>query len=300
MTTKFRTSVVSLRAVVPEAAFTASTLGTIREGSGVVIDADGLVLTIGYLITEAEEVWLTTHDGRVVFAHVVGIDQQTGFGLVQALGQLDLPALTLGSSAAAGIGDIGTIIDGEGKEVITEIVAKQEFAGYWEYLLDEAIFTAPNHPSWGGAAFIDASGQLIGLGSLRLQMLQLGRTTDINMMVPIDLLKEILDDLVSLGRSPNEPRPWLGVFTAEQNNEVIVMSVAEDGPAAQSGLKSGDIINELDGQAIDGLSDFYRKLWTTTPVGSEFALRLVRDGRENWVRVKTADRNSFLHKPQLQ
>jgi len=300
MPDQFRNSVVSLRAVVPDTAFTASSLGTIREGSGVVIDANGLVLTIGYLITEAEEVWLTTHDGRVVFAHVVGIDQQTGFGLVQALGPLGLLALSLGSSSAARIGDIGTIIDGQGREVITEIVAKQEFAGYWEYLLEEAIFTAPFHPSWGGAAFLDSDGRLIGVGSLRLQMLQLGRTTDINMMVPIDLLKDILDELVSLGRSPNEPRPWLGVFTAEQNNEVIVMSVAEEGPAAQAGLKTGDIISELDGQAINGLSDFYRKLWTTSPIGSEFALRLLRGGRENWVRVKTADRNSFLVKPQLQ
>jgi S1-C subfamily serine protease len=300
MTNKFRSSIVSLRALVPETAFTASTLGTIREGSGVVIDTNGLVLTIGYLITEAEEVWLTTHDGRVVYAHVLGMDQQTGFGLVQAMGDLDLPALSLGDSSASRLGDIGTIIDGQGNEVLTEIVAKQEFAGYWEYLLDEAIFTAPFHPSWGGAGLVDPDGKLIGLGSLRLQMLQLGRTTDINMFVPIDLLKDILDDLVSIGRSRNEPRPWLGVFTAEQNNEVIVMSVAEHGPAADAGLKSGDIISELDGHAVTGLGDFYRKLWTTSPVGSEFALRLVRDGRENWVRVKTADRNSFLQKPQLQ
>jgi len=300
MAEQARKSVVSLRAQIPDEAYTASTLGTVREGSGVVIGDDGLVVTIGYLITEADEVWLTTHDERVVPAHVVGYDQKTGFGLVQALGALDLPALPLGSSSAARVGDVATTIDGEGREVLTEIVAKQEFAGYWEYLLDEAIFTAPFHPSWGGAALVDADGRLIGLGSLRLQMLQSGKTTDINMMVPIDLLKPILDDLVAAGRPSGESRPWLGVYSAEQSNEVVVMSVADGGPAEQAGIQRGDIISELDGDDVSGLADFYRKLWSRSPAGSEFALRVVRDGRDSWVRIKTADREAFLHKPQLQ
>ena len=295
-----RKSIVSLRAQVPETAYTASTLGTIREGSGVVIGEDGLVVTIGYLITEAEEVWLTTHDERVVPAHVVGYDQETGFGLVQALHPLDLPALRLGSSAATQLGDVAAVIDGRGQEVTTGIVAKQEFAGYWEYLLDEAIFTAPFHPSWGGAALLDANDRLIGIGSLRLQMLQAGKTTDINMVVPIDLIKPILDDLLTAGRPRRESRPWLGVFSAEQSNEVVVMSVAGGGPAEQAGIKSGDVISELDGDAVDGLADFYRKLWSKAPAGGEFAMRIVREGRENWVRIKTADREAFLQKPQLQ
>lgn len=300
MADSVRKSVVSLRAQVPDTAFTASTLGTVREGSGVVIDEAGLVVTIGYLITEADEVWLTTHDERVLPAHVVGYDQQTGFGLVQALGHLDLPALPLGSSAGTQLGDVAAMIDGLGQEVTAGIVAKQEFAGYWEYLLDEAIFTAPFHPSWGGAALVDAEDRLIGIGSLRLQMLQMGQTTDINMIVPIDLLKPVLDDLLAAGRPQRESRPWLGVFSAEQSNEVVVMSVAGGGPAEQAGIRSGDVISELDGDAVDGLADFYRKLWSKAPVGAEFAMRIVRDGRENWVRIKTADRESFLQKPPLQ
>ena len=300
MTGSVRKSIVSLRAQVPDDAFTASALGTVREGSGVVIGDDGLVLTIGYLITEAEEVWLTTHDERVVPAHVVGYDQQTGFGVVQALGKLDLPALKLGSSAATQLGDVATIVDGQGREIVTAIVAKQEFAGYWEYLLDEAIFTAPFHPSWGGAALVDMDNRLIGLGSLRLQMLQLGKTIDINMIVPIDLIKPILDDLITAGRPRREARPWLGVFSAEQSNEVVVMSVAGGGPAEQAGIKSGDVIVELDGDEVSGLADFYRKLWSKAPTGAEFSMRIVREGRENWVRVKPADRDAFLHKPQLQ
>lgn len=291
---------MSVRALVPDEAYTASTLGTLREGSGVVIGDDGLVVTIGYLITEAEEVWLTTSDERVMPAHVVGYDQETGFGLVQALGNLDLPALDIGSSKRARVGDVATVLDGRGEEIITEIVAKQEFAGYWEYLLDEAIFTAPHHPSWGGAALVDADNELIGIGSLRLQMLQREKTTDINMIVPIDLLKPILKDLIAAGRPQREARPWLGVFSAESSNGVVVMSVADGGPAEQAGLKSGDVISELDGDEVTGLADFYRKLWTKAPAGAEFAMRIVRGGRESWVRVKTADREAFLHKPSLQ
>jgi S1-C subfamily serine protease len=295
-----KSSIVALRAQIPEDAFTASGLGTVREGSGVVIDENGLVVTIGYLITEAEEVWLTTPDERVVPAHVVGYDQETGFGLVQALGKLDVAPVAIGSSAGVKLGDIATILDGRGHEVITEIVAKQEFAGYWEYLLDEAFFTAPFHPSWGGAALLDADNKLIGIGSLRLQMMQRDKTTDINMVVPIDLLKPIMNDLIAAGRPKREARPWLGVFSAESSNGVVVMSVADGGPAEQAGLKTGDVISELDGDEVTGLADFYRKLWGKAPAGAEFAMRIVRAGRENWVRVKTADRDEFLHKPQLQ
>ena len=300
MPTNARHSIVALRAHVPETAFTASTLGTLREGSGAVINDEGLIVTIGYLITEAEEVWLTTHDERVLPAHVVAYDQETGFGLVQAMGDLDLPALRLGSSTAAKVRAVGRIIDGEGEEVVNEIVAKQEFAGYWEYMLEEALFTAPYHPSWGGAALLDEYDNLIGIGSLRLQMLQAGDTADINMVVPIDLLKPILDDLVTRGQARREARPWLGVFSAERNNGVVVMNVSDGGPAEQAGLKSGDVISELDGEEVEGLGDFYRKLWSKSPAGSEFALRIVRSGRESWLRVKTADRNDFLSKPPLQ
>ncbi|HWV22230.1 MAG TPA: S1C family serine protease [Devosia sp.] len=300
MPTNARHSIVALRAHVPETAFTANTLGTLREGSGAVINDQGLIVTIGYLITEAEEVWLTTHDERVLPAHVVAYDQETGFGLVQAMGDLDLPALRLGNSTAAKVRAVGRIVDGEGEEVVNEIVAKQEFAGYWEYMLEEALFTAPYHPSWGGAALLDENDNLIGIGSLRLQMLQAGDTTDINMVVPIDLLKPILDDLVTRGQARREARPWLGVFSAERNNGVVVMNVSDGGPAEQAGLKSGDVISELDGEEVEGLGDFYRKLWSKSPAGSEFAMRIVRSGRESWLRVKTADRNDFLSKPPLQ
>jgi len=293
-------SVVAVRTAIPDDAFTADVLGNRREGSGVVIRDNGLVLTIGYLITEAEEVWLTRHDGRVVPAHALAYDQETGFGLVQAMAPLDLPVMPLGDAESAQVGDMGSLIDGTGHVVEAGIVARQEFAGYWEYLLDDAIFTAPAHPSWGGAALVDADGKLIGIGSLRLQMSQGEEIADINMIVPIDLLPPILDDLISRGGVDKPPRPWLGAYSAESNGEVIVMSVSHGSPADKAGLRQGDVISDVRDGEVDGLGDFYRKLWASGPAGAEVPMRIVRDGREAWLRVKTADRNSFLKKPQLQ
>ncbi|MEN3149007.1 S1C family serine protease [Neorhizobium sp. IRAMC:178] len=293
-------SVVAVRASIPDNAFTANTLGTRREGSGVVIRENGLVLTIGYLITEAEDVWLTRQDGRVVPAHALAYDQESGFGLVQAMAPLDLPALQIGDSATATLGDPIIFADGEGEYVRGNIVAKQEFAGYWEYLLDEAIFIAPAHPSWGGAALIDTEGKLLGVGSLRLQMSRGGEIADINMVVPVNLLKPILDDLLNRGEFNRPPRPWLGAMSAESNGEVVVMSVTENGPAAKAGLKRGDVISEIRDGEVDGLADFYRKIWDSGPPGAEIPMRILRDGREAWLRVKSADRNDFLRKPQLQ
>ncbi len=293
-------SIVTLRAMVPDDAFTAATLGTIREGSGVVIRESGLVLTIGYLITEAEEVWLGTHDGRQVPADVVAYDQESGFGLVQALMPLDLPALELGDSSKSDLGDSVVFADGQGNSVRATIVAKQEFAGYWEYLLDEAIFIAPAHPSWGGAGLLGADGKLLGIGSLRLQMSRNGDVADINMAVPIDLLPPILDDLLTRGSVDKPPRPWLGVYSAESDGAVVVMSVSHDGPADRAGLRRGDVISDVRDGAVEGLADFYRKLWQIGPAGAEVPMRIVRNGRENWVRVKSADRNEYLKKPLLQ
>jgi S1-C subfamily serine protease len=293
-------SIVTVRSSIPDDAFTATTLGTLREGSGVVIREDGLVLTIGYLIIEAQEVWLTRHDGHVVPGHALAYDQETGFGLVQALGQLGTSAVDFGDAAEANVGDFVVLADGTGQFVRASIVAKQEFAGYWEYVLDEAIFIAPAHPSWGGAGLIGSDGKLLGIGSLLLQMSRNGEIADVNMVVPINLLPPILDDLVSRGRVNKPPRPWLGAFSAESNGKVVVMSVTQGGPAAQAGLRPGDIISEIRGDEVDGLADFYRKVWMSGPAGAEIPMRVLRNGREAWLRVKSADRNSFLRKPQLQ
>ena len=163
-----------------------------------------------------------------------------------------------------------------------------------------ALFTAPAHPSWGGAALIDPDGKLLGIGSLRLQMMRGNEVADINMVVPINLLPPILDDLLTRGEANRPPRPWLGVFSAESDGDVVVMNVADGGPAEQAGLRRGDIISDVRDAQIDGLADFYRKVWKSGPAGAEVPMRIVRDGRDAWVRIKSADRNAFMRKPQLQ
>jgi S1-C subfamily serine protease len=297
-----RKAIVTVQSSIPEDAFTAQTLGEQRSGSGVVIRESGLVLTIGYLIMEAENVWLTDAQGRVTPAHALAVDPESGFGLVQALGQLDSPALELGRSSEVKLGDPVIVASGAGvKPVRAMIVGKQEFAGYWEYLLDEAIFTSPAHQFWGGAGAIDRDGRLIGIGSLHVEQLTpRGGPRDLNMIVPIDLLPPILDDLLAFGRLNKPARPWLGIYSAESGEEIIVASVAEHGPAAAAGVSRGDVLAGVGGSEIESLADFYRKIWSRGPAGVEIPIEIVRDGRAMGLRIHSADRSSFFKRPRLQ
>ncbi|UPJ68913.1 S1C family serine protease [Bradyrhizobium sp. 191] len=293
-------SIVGLHAIVPPDAFSAETLGTERAGNGVVID-DGLVLTIGYLITEAETVWLHRADGRVVEGHALGFDSETGFGLVQALGQLDVAPLPLGSSAATRIGD-RVVVGGAGgrtRSVASQIVAKQEFAGYWEYLLDEAIFTCPAHPNWGGTALLNERGELIGIGSLQLDRERDGKAEHVNMIVPIDLLKPILEDLRKFGRVNRPARPWLGLFSTEIDNRVVVIGISTNGPAARAELKTGDVILAVDGEKVTSQSAFYRKMWTLGAAGVDVPLTVHHEGVTFDVTVTSTDRFKLLKAPKL-
>src|SRR6478609_4184598 len=255
-------SVVGLHSIIPADAFSAETLGIERAGNGVLID-DGLVLTIGYLITEAETVWLHLGDGRVRQGHALGFDFESGFGLVQALGHVDLEPMPLGSSAAARIGD-SVVLGGAGgrtRSVASHIAAKQEFAGYWEYLLDEAIFSYPAHPNWGGTGLISNRGELIGIGSLQLEREREGKAEHVNMIVPIDLLKPVLDDLKKFGRVNKPARPWLGMYSTEIDNRLVVIGISTNGPAARAELKTGDVILAVDGQEVTSQTAFYKTMW---------------------------------------
>jgi S1-C subfamily serine protease len=294
-------SVVEVHSTIPEDGFTATSLGTERAGSGVLIRDNGLVLTIGYLITEADNIWLKSAAGRVIPAHALAYDQETGFGLVQALSRLELPAMELGRSSETKLGD-PVVIAGGGpvRSVHSHIVGKQEYAGYWEYLLEEALFTAPAHPLWGGAGLISADGKLLGVGSLLVrQVTGEGMPEDLNMVVPIDLLPPILDDLLTYGQVNKPPRPWLGVYSAETDGRIMVADVAERGPAAAAGVREGDIVLGVRDLSVDSLADFYRKVWSCGPAGTEIPIEVVRDNRAIWLRIKSGDRGSYLKKPRL-
>jgi S1-C subfamily serine protease len=293
-------SVVGLHSIVPPDAFTADTLGVERAGNGVLID-DGLVLTIGYLITEAETVWLHLGDGRVVQGHALGFDQETGFGLVQALGKIDLPALEAGSSSGADIGE-RIVVGGAGgrtRSLAGRIAAKQEFAGYWEYVLEEAIFTYPAHPNWGGTALISAEGKLIGIGSLQLERARNGKNEHLNMVVPIDLLPPVLEDLRKFGRVNRPVRPWLGLYSTEIEDKVVVVGIAPKGPAARAEIKTGDVVVAVKGDRVSTLASFYRKVWSLGRAGVEVPLTLYREGVTFDVRVNSSDRAKFLKGPRL-
>jgi S1-C subfamily serine protease len=292
-------SVVLLHAAVPEDAFTASVLGTERMGNGVVIRADGLVLTIGYLITEAETIWLTTHDGRVVAAHPLAYDQATGFGLILPLGPLSVPVLPLGSTANVESGSDVIVMSHGGihHALRSKVVAKREFAGYWEYLLEEAVFTSPAHPHWSGAALVGMDGRLLGTGSLFVQEPISDQAEQANMFVPVDLLTPILDEMATTGRSPRPAQPWLGMYSTELQGHLFVGGLTEGGPAARAGVRVRDMILEVGDQRVSTLADLYRSIWKRGPVGTEIPLTLVRRGTHVSVKVRSADRSDFLRKP---
>jgi len=294
-------SVVQLRAEIPDDAFTARVLGTERAGNGVVIREDGLLLTIGYLVTEASSIWITTNRGTVLPGHALAYDQTTGFGLVQPLGRLDLPMLARGSVASCRTGD-DVVVAGQGGRahaLSAKVLAKREFAGYWEYVLDEAVFTAPAHPQWGGAAMIGRDGRLLAIGSLLVQEQLDKETIQGNMMVPIDLIEPILDDLVNVGRVRGPARPWLGMYTTEIEGRLVVAALAPGGPAERAAIQVGDQIVEVAGEAVTGLADMFRRVWRIGPAGTDVPLTVVRKGAVSRVQLSSADRQDFLKKPNL-
>lgn len=299
-------SVVGVKAMIPAGAFSAQALGTERSGSGVVIRPDGLIATIGYIVTEAETIWLTTYDGRAIPGHALAYDFETGFGLIQALGRLNLPALALETGEAPQPGDRAVLASAGGRKhaLRCTVAARQEFAGYWEYLLEDAIFTVPAHPSWGGAGLIGGSpegkARLLGIGSLVMQQQDgKGRRVDLNMAVPASLLPPVLDDLLAFGR-PNRPaRPWLGIYATEDEGGVVVSSLARGGPAQKAGLQEGDRVLAVGGTRIADLAELWRAVWACGLAGTKIRLTIGREAHPRDMVLTSVDRRSLLKAPRL-
>ena len=293
---------VSVQSNIPTDAFTAPVLGTERGGNGIVIREGGIVLTIGYLITEAESIWLTDHKGKAVPGHVLGYDQESGLGLIQALGDLDVEVASIGKSSSLKAGDKVVLAGcgGQKNSVSAEVIAIREFAGYWEYLLDEAIFTSPAHPNWGGAGLIGSNGELLGVGSLFIQHETFGdEVVDGNMVVPIDLLEPIIDDLLNFGKPNKKPRPWLGLFCTEADGAIVVAALTENGPAHKANVEVGDILRSIVDNEIDSLADLFRNIWAIGPAGVEVPLVLERDGEILDVSIQSIARSDMLKGPKL-
>ena len=291
-------AVVGIAAQIPETARSARTLGTERQGSGVVIGSDGLVLTVGYLILEASRVVVTTATGDEVEAKVVAYDYDTGFGLVRAEFAERVKAIAFASGKELKSGDTAFVASRAAGADVTPVtvIARREFAGYWEYLLSEAIFTAPQYPAFGGAPLLTPDGRLVGIGSLAVRnaagenIFKPG-----NMFIPIDHLPPVLGDLLALGKRSGKERPWLGIWSAEgENGEVVLGGVQPDSPASRAGLRKGDVIVKVEGQAVAGQADLYRKVWAAGENATEIALTLKRDGATVEQKVAAVGRSAFF------
>jgi S1-C subfamily serine protease len=291
-------SVVKVRSNAVPNARSARALGAQRQGTGVVIDSDGLVLTIGYLITEAETIELSTADGRTFPATVIGYDNTTGFGLLKALRPLPVKPVQFGQSGAIGERELVLIVGFDGVAP-AYVVSRRPFIGYWEYLLDEAIYTAPATVNWSGAALLNREGKLLGIGSLVVgDAMGTRQQVPGNMFVPIDLLKPLLGDLIATGKSSAKPRPWIGVNSQEVQGNVIVTRVSSDSPAAFADVRAGDVIVGVGGQPVKGQADFYQKIWNRGEAGVSIPLEVLRSGKVETITVKSIDRDRHFRQKQ--
>lgn len=287
---------LSIKAVAD--ARTADTLGAEREGTGIVIDSKrGLILTIGYLVLEAASILVMTNDGRIYPASVAGFDHASGFGLIRVLSGLSSSSVELGDSGA--LRELTTVAiaghGGAGGISAAAIVARRRFTGWWEYMIEDAIFTAPPRYDHSGAALLDANGKLVGVASLWVSdALEIGAAFPGNMFVPIDLLKPLLDDLVASGRRRGPARPWLGLYSEQHEGHLFISRTLPDSPAARAGLARGDVILGVAGQSVGGQSDFYRKLWAAGEAGCDVTLHVLHEKTVRQIVVRTADRMDYL------
>ncbi len=290
-------AVVRVRARALDDARSNATLGRMREGSGVVIDGEGHVLTIGYLVIEPDAIEITTAANRTVPAVLVGYDHATGFGLLKAQAPLDVKPLVLGDSAALAVQDPVMVVPAFGRESasMAQVVSKRPFTGSWEYLLEMALFTAPHNPVWSGAALVNRKLELVGIGSLQVaDATGEGVLAPGNMFVPIDLVKPILADLKTKGRAAGAQRPWLGMSTEEVRGRLVVTRVSPEGPADLAGVKQGDVVVAVGGDGVKTLADLYRRMWSMGNAGVDVPLTIATAGATREVRVRSIDRFDYF------
>ena len=297
--TRYNDAVVRVEAEIVPDGLTVQSLGAHRSGSGVILDAR-TVLTIGYLVVEAEQVTVVTADGRRAPGNVVGYDHETGFGLVRTVVPLAGQALELGDSdRVAERQKLLTLGHGEAEATELLVLSRKPFSGSWEYLLERPIFTFPPVNNWSGAALIDGDGRLVGIGSLIVNDAATDRPgVPGNLFVPVNLLKPILADLLAQGRRADGAHPWLGLATEQVRGHLMVVRVTRDGPADAAGLEAGDIIVGVGADKVAGQADFYRRIWKLGPAGVTVPLRVLKGADLREVPVRSIDRADFLRKPR--
>jgi len=290
-------AVVRVKMKAIDGARSNASLGSTRDGTGVVIDDAGHILTIGYIVIEADSIEVTTYDGRTLPATLVGYDHASGFGLLRASLPLNVKPMALGEPAKLEVRDPVMILPAGGREAATfaYVVSRRSFAGSWEYLLDNAIFTSPPTLQWAGAALVDRDGKLVGVGSLLVRdTVEPGSPLPGNMFVPVDLLKPILPDLMSKGRRAGPQRPWLGLATESSQGRLFVTRVSRDGPADRAGIGAGDIVLGVGADAVKTHEDLYRKMWSIGPAGVDVPLRVLQGGDVRELKVHSIDRFEYF------
>jgi len=289
-------AIVKVRARAIPNARSLATLGPQREGTGILV-RDEYVVTIGYLVIEAETVEVSNAQGRAVPATVAGYDHASGFGLLRLVAPLGGTPMPLGDASALAERDPVLIAAHGGREGVSvaQVVSRRQFSGSWEYLLDSAIYTYPPVMNWSGAALIGPRGDLLGIGSLIVaDAVRPGTQSPGNMFVPVDLLKPILDDLIERGRASGPVRPWLGINTEQLRGHLLVSRVSPDGPADRAGLQQGDIVIGVGDEAVSSLAEFYRKIWSRGEAGIDVPVRILHGTQVKDVSVRSIDRMEYF------
>ena len=285
---------------IPDARSSA-TLGQSREGTGVVIDERGYIVTIGYIVIEADSIEVTTQDNKTVPATLVAYDHVSGFGLLRAGAPLGVKPMPMGQAGDLAVKEPVMILPAGGREMasLAYVVSKRKFSGSWEYMLDMAIFTSPPAYRWSGAALVSREGKLVGIGSLLVRDTINGESqVPGNMFVPIDLLKPILGDLIAKGRRSDPARPWLGLATEELQGHLFVTRVSPDGPADQAGIKTGDIVLGVGAESVKNHEEFYRKIWRQGAAGTDIPLKVLQGADVRELSIRSIDRfQYFREKP---
>jgi S1-C subfamily serine protease len=294
-------AVVRVRMKAIADARSSANLGQSREGTGVVIDERGHIVTIGYIVIEADSIEITTQDDRTVPATLVGYDHASGFGLLRSSVPLGVKPIPMGRAADLALREPVMILPAGGREMasLAYVVSKRKFAGSWEYLLDSAIFTAPPAFQWAGAALVSREGKLVGIGSLLVrETLEGDPQVPGNMFVPIDLLKPILADLIEKGRRKEPPRPWLGLATEEMHGHLLVIRVSPEGPADKAGVRNGDVVVGVGADPVNSQEELYRKVWALGAAGIDVPLRILKGADVRELRLRSIDRfQYFREKP---